>query len=445
MARVLDTVDRKGGRLSPPAAAVRAEKAPETRAGPSLLRLQRTLGNARVQRLLDGGGAGLAEAGARAASTLERFAPDASTIERWRAGSRGAEIPVDGVVQRAAGGGGTSAVLHDDEPAHRVAAAHEAEAVTIGRDVYLGEDARTPGLLAHELAHVAQAALPGPPAPSADREREAARVQEAAVAGRGAAVALPGSASEPMRHPAVKVLRRGGKWLLKRTTNTISKHVARHGRSIAGRAVHTVFRKPKEIKKLVTRAVDEATELARNATRHGVDDVLEEGGVRIIPQATRTPGKYRYVIEKDFGKAIGTRGETILRVVLDVSGRVVTAFPVDRFLALGLAVGVVDVFTARTAEAAEQVRGRIEAEENKPVDWVGEALDLLNPLSGGSLNEGEDLWLDIERTIRQTTEDVIREVEEAERICLGEEERQAIAELVRVAIGSPMMMEDMEE
>ena len=44
-----------------------------------------------------------------------------------------------------------------------------------------------------------------------------------------------------------------------------------------------------------------------------------------MQQATRTPGKVPAVIEKDFGRVIGTLGERIIRVVLDQSGRVVEA------------------------------------------------------------------------------------------------------------------------
>jgi hypothetical protein len=91
--------------------------------------------------------------------------------------------------------------------------------------------------------------------------------------------------------------------------------------------VHTIFRQPRSIKQLVTRAVREALAVARRATRHGADEVLEEGGTRIFRQATGARGKFRTVIEHDMGREIGTRGERILRIVIDQSGRIVTAFP----------------------------------------------------------------------------------------------------------------------
>jgi hypothetical protein len=196
---------------------------------------------------------------------------------------------------------------------------------------------------------------------------------------------------------------------------------------------------------LTSRAIREGIALAQRATRHGADEILEEGGVRVFRQATRTPGKFRYVLEKDFGREIGTRGERILRVIIDESGRLVTAFPVDRFMAMGLAVGAVNIFSEHTANATERVRERIEAEENRPTDWVGEIIDFLNPLSGGSLNEGEDLELDIDRIIRETTAQVIQEIEETEHITLDPAQRQAIRDLVEVGVGAPLELESIEE
>ena len=52
--------------------------------------------------------------------------------------------------------------IHDDPAAHSRADAHDAEGVTVGRDVYFGQPASSAGssesraLLAHELTHVAQ-------------------------------------------------------------------------------------------------------------------------------------------------------------------------------------------------------------------------------------------------------------------------------------------------
>src|SRR6185436_11343750 len=166
-----------------------------------------------------------------------------------------------------------------------------------------------------------------------------------------------GLSSEPVRlsaapgvallHPALRVLYRAGAWLAGRTINTVSRHIARHGRQIAGRAVHSIFRNPRQIRNLLRSTIDEAIPILRNAARHGGDDVIEQGGIRVMRQATRTPGKYRYIVERQMGREIGTRGERILRVVIDESGRIVTSFPVDRLLAVGGAAAIT-AMTTRT-------------------------------------------------------------------------------------------------
>jgi hypothetical protein len=422
----------------------------------AIMDLQRTIGNHAVQALFKStnevaGETQLTNAPSLPGSErsralidiLAKSEPDAGNEHRWRVNSKASELPMelptfDSSITP------PKVRLHNDHFAHLIALAHDAEAVTFGSDIYLSAEANTPGLLAHELAHVVQSTRTSGLASRQDREQEAARAQQAYLVGAPMSVQLAGSPMEPMLHPAIRVLLRAGRWLATRRFATISRHVARHGRRIAGRAVHSVFRNPREINALTSRAIREAIPLVRRMATRGADEVIEEGGIRIFRQASRTPGKFRIVVEKTFTREIGTQGERILRLVLDMSGRVVTAFPVDRFLAVGLSMGAVNLFGERTAEAAERTRARIEAEENRPTDWVGELLDFLNPLSGGSLNEGEDLELDIERIIEQTTRDVIQEIETSEQVSLSQEQRGAIAQLVRVGIGNPMALEDTE-
>lgn len=382
----------------------------------------------------------------KASETLLNFKPNENTVKGWQTTSKSFEMPTQVVDNwsTALGKSIPSIKVHTDQMANLVAMAHDAEAVTIGQDIYVSQDAQTPGLLAHEVTHAVQSNLPGTHAPKQEREQEAEAVRKAALEGKPVSIQLPGSPAEPMNHPAARILLRTGRWLLTRTTRTISRHIARHGRRIARRAVHSIFRNPRKINYLVSRTVREATEIARNAATHGADDVIEQGGVRIFRQVSRTPGKYRIVVEKVFGSAIGTRGERILRVVIDMSGRIVTAFPTDRFLAIGLSAGAVTAFTEGTAEASERVHSRIEAEENQPVDWIGEAIDLLNPIAGGIAGEGEALMLDIDQIVEETTFNVIQEIEEAEQICLDQEQRQAVEEMVRAAIGTGMSQEEAE-
>ena len=114
-----------------------------------------------------------------------------------------------------------------------------------------------------------------------------------------AAVARMVAPSGPrlMRHPVRSVLIKAGKWLATRGSKHISKHIAKHGRRIAGKAVHSVFRMPRHIKTYVATASGEAEALAAKAAEHAADDVLEEGSLRVFRQASRTPGKFRTIIE----------------------------------------------------------------------------------------------------------------------------------------------------
>lgn len=332
-----------------------------------------------------------------------------------------------------------------------VADAYGAEAVTVGTQIF-ARGRLPPTVLRHELVHAAQAVSHGPPASREALEKQAYNTAELPVLNLAAPLSyFSAPAGLPLFHPALRTLLRAGRWLAGRSTKTLSKHVARHGRRIAGRAVHSVFKQPKKIKSLVSEVVRDGASLARSQATKGAHEILEEGGVRVMQQATRTPGKVRTVIDKDFGTSIGTRGEQILRVVLDQSGRVVTAFPVDRFLAMGLGAVSVNLFTANTAEAADRTRTLIEAHENQPTDW-GEvffelAVDVLSLglLASSPVNEGEDLRLALDRIIGQATLDTIREIEASEGIELTPEQKQAIHDLAEVAVGAPMEFESIEE
>lgn len=331
-----------------------------------------------------------------------------------------------------------------------VADAHGAEAVTIGTRIF-APDGLAGTVMRHELAHAAQAVQQGPPASRETLEQEAGEAARQTMAPFTEPVTFSASLGQPLFHPALRILLRAGSWLARRSTNTLSRHVARHGRRIAGRAVHSIFRNPRRIRSLVNQAVQDGARLARSQASRGADEVLEEGGLRVMQQATGTPGKFRTVVERNFGRPIGTRGEQILRVILDQSGRVVTAFPVDRFLAIGLGAIAVELFSANTAEAAERSRAVIEAHENPPTDWGEVAIELaidvlsLGLLASSPLNEGEDLMLALDRIVNQATEDTIREIEARESIVLTPEQRQAIRDLVEVAVGAPMEFEAVEE
>ena len=152
----------------------------------------------------------------RAADVLRAYRPDPDTVAGWRDRSSARRLPVvpRSLALSTASGPLPPINLHEDHFGGLVAMAYDAEAVTIGRDIYLREGAEaTPALMAHEMAHVAQSALPGAPAGREAREREAEQVAAAASTGVPVSVTHPGAPREPMTHPAVKALLRSGRWL----------------------------------------------------------------------------------------------------------------------------------------------------------------------------------------------------------------------------------------
>jgi hypothetical protein len=109
---------------------------------------------------------------------------------------------------------------------------------------------------------------------------------------------------------------RGLTWLAKRG-KTVSKHVSHHTHSavnaaarnprymarVLGRSAHSVFRDPRPYKL--------------------IEDVLKKPTVSLMQ-------RNGYVlVERQFNKAVGKAGETIVRVIIDPrTGRIITAFPV---------------------------------------------------------------------------------------------------------------------
>jgi hypothetical protein len=258
------------------------------------------------------------------------------------------------------------------------------------------------------------------------------------------------SGSWVMPSIAEKILKFAAKQLEKRTIRTVSKHIARHTRRIAGRAIHSIFKNPREVRSLLQRTVREATEVAAKHPTAGTQRVIEEAGIRITRQATGTPGKFRLLIQKAFDREIGTQGQRVLRIILDQSGRIVTAFPADRLAAIGLTAAGIEAFTegtARAGEAAQAQVERAEAAEKAREDRfdVWEWVPLIGDIWGGSLNEGEDEMLRQEREISTLIKEVIEDVEKSEQRSLGKPERQELEQLIRAAIASPLITDDTDE
>jgi hypothetical protein len=122
----------------------------------ALLELGRQVGNSAAQRML--------------ATTPPRPAPDP-----WR----------EALLRRVR--------VHTGPHVQRALDANQAEAATLGDEIFLagdGSDRHRRELLAHELAHVAQQRNPGPPAPVDALETEAVEAARLLTRGRGAQVRL---------------------------------------------------------------------------------------------------------------------------------------------------------------------------------------------------------------------------------------------------------------
>jgi hypothetical protein len=354
-------------------------------------------------------------------------------------------------------------VLHTDSQAAASAEQLGAKAYTAGSHIVFGRGQFAPGtergrhLLAHELTHVVQqrgrtqsAAFSQAPATMA----RTAAAENAAEAAADHVDAGSGShrTSGPVVMPSIaeKILKFAAKQLEERTIRTVSKHIARHARRIAGRAIHSIFRNPKEIHYIIERAVREATEVAAKHPRAGADAMIEEAGIRITRQVTGTPGKFRLLIQKVFDREIGTQGERILRIVLDQSGRIVSAFPADRLAVLGLTAAGIDALTEGTARAGTAAQAQVaksEAAEKARQDRfdIMDWMPVIGDIWGGALNEGEDQMIREDREIAALVEETISDVEKTEKRSLGEPERRELEQLIRAAISSPLVMEDTDE
>jgi hypothetical protein len=355
--------------------------------------------------------------------------------------------------------------VHTDARAADAASAVGAAAFNAGEHIVFGVDRFQPStaagesLLRHELTHIVQRR--GDLAIDTDRTGHQAVHESEADAG---VLAVHGSPARGMlRSPESKVLNWAARWLERRGAKYVTKHIAKHTREIAGKAVHSIFKNPREIKYLLKGALREAGEIAARKGEKAAATVIEESVIKITKQQTSTPGKVRWVIQKAFGKAIGTEGERVLTIVLDQSGRIVTAYPAGRFLALGLGVAAVETLTAHTADAAETYNASVDREislrtaANRAAEddssWE-EWIPIIGDLWGGSLNVGEDRLLAAgreqekrEKVLAATVESVVADIEHELQKSLGPEERAQVAESVQATItsGAALTSELLEE
>lgn len=344
--------------------------------------------------------------------------------------------------------------IHTDPEAADVAMMLEARAFAVGHHIVFGPDQFAAGsadgrtLIVHELSHLAQAgggregigSAPGGSAPlmheSAAREGDPMGTERV-------------TSQVVQRHPAEKVLKWAAKWLSRRSVKLITKHIAKHTREIIGKSIHSVFSNPRQVKYMITRAVDEASRVVERQAATAATHVIEEGTIRVVRQSTRSPGKVRWVIEKTFAKAVGTEGQRILRIVVDQTGRVVTAFPTDRLLALGVTAAGLELFSERSAEAAERVQGSMDrqaaleaaAQEDHSSWW--EWVPIIGDIWGGDLNAGESAELAAgregeqrRRYINDVVAQIVRDIEQDKQASLGPAERADVEEFVRMILTS---------
>lgn len=346
-----------------------------------------------------------------------------------------------------------------------VAAVAAGERIAVHPSCWRGfDDQRSLHLLFHELTHVAQqragrvAGRGGGIFVDDVLESEAELLADRAV--RALALSIP----EPPRplarvvtvpgwfqsivlqaHPGSAIVRRALVWLEKRSAKAISKHIAAHAARNFSKAIHSVFRSIDKIRPLIAKTLEEAAVLTEDFAKSSGAEAIERGGLKVTRQATRTPGKVRWLIQKDFGKAIGTKGETVLRVVLDMSGRIVTAFPADKILTVLVTAVAAEALTEGIADAAEKVSAEATRVEHIKERKRGEIdmwdfVPYIGEIWGGSLNEFEDLDLAFDRFVARTVSAVIADAEEQASCSFAN--RAEIEDLVRCGLGLPMLLEN---
>ena len=326
------------------------------------------------------------------------------------------------------------------------------------------DDERSLHGLFHELTHVAQQRAGRVPSNSGGilvdgtLESEAEFAADRAIAGvahsgpglRGNTYPQPPQPGWLTRiviqpHPGSAIIRRGLSWLAGRSAKAISKHIAAHATRNFAKSIHSVFRSIDKIRPLIKQTLTEGVSLAEHFAQSSGAEAIERAGVKITRQATSTPGKFRWLVQKKFSSAIGTKGETVLRVVLDMSGRIVTAFPADRLLTILVSVAAAEMLTEGIANAAEKVSAeaeRLEAfkemERNKIDLW--DFVPGIGLIWGGKLNQFEDVEMAYDRYVDTIVRDVITEAERQAGCSFAN--RAEVEEVVRCGMGIPLLLEN---
>lgn len=328
-----------------------------------------------------------------------------------------------------------------------------AKAVAIGDHVAFADENPDRKEVAEEVAHVLQqggrrgAQIEArTSSPGDEAEKTAQKAAFSFTSSKGRAPYVGKAAPRIHRSPLAvsKVMGRVGPWLEQRAFSYISEHIRKHLFEDPTKPIHSVFLSRTNIRSLAMVATQEATALAAKGAAGGARG-LKGAGVQLIREDCGPKG-IRWVVEREFAEAIGTKGERILRMVVSEGGTVISAFPIQRFQRLFLSAAAVTAFDQHSAAASEGMRGAAEAqaraEAEASTDWGTFVVNLVMPvgLESSGLNEGEELQLALHRTMNQEFEAMIGELEQQEGRPLTEYERSELRTLFEGSIATALYL-----
>jgi RHS repeat-associated protein len=195
----------------------------------------------------------------------------------------------------------------------------------------------------------------------------------------------------------------------------VAKHIADHFKEIPGKVVNSIFTKEYRKTEKIAGLIEET--------------LTKAGRSPLLSRADN--GALVWVFEKDFGKAIGKKGDEALsklRVVVDMEGRLVTAFPVDNFLEsvavrglrvsakLATALVLLETVYEGEAEAATETKRKFD-ERNEETAWWEWVL----PWDVSRLGYEPNF-----HTIRDRADKAVEKIEKETGVGLSAEEKQQI-------------------
>ncbi len=259
------------------------------------------------------------------------------------------------------------------------------------------------------------------------------------------------------RHPVSKVLtkafsrivRRGGSRLagstvrheMKRSAARAATAIEKHGidsRTFQHVSAHFVPNPDKP-----SHSVFKAALRGKAKIEELVSQTLRKGSVEPHLSVSDS-GRFAFVYERKFAEAIGEKGESVLRVVLDESGKLITAYPLEAlttklvkksgFLVaadravLGAVAAVVTGASEARAEVEKQEREMYEKRaEGHWTDWLLPDFLVASPLGDGTLAPVRRR----EAAFEAYVEEAINQVQEQQLHSLGAEQRESLRAMLR--------------